>query len=607
MTAQAVPPYPYNTGFYFEPSSSFDLQFQTDDTWAHDMASAGQNPRRMTAHSSAASTVPSLSASHSIHSVASSQFNSPELCPPPNQASWNHGGLDAVSNLLALNTSYEEPAFGMEPPYFEKTLGFVGKFCILSTALAVRVADFSQDPSVLQPPLLLTPVSTTPVSAICNSSNRQRSFSPAASFASLHSTNQALLRSTTQSPYPRTPFTESPVWQTKPSQLSRRDSVASIGSVTSPANSGEVETATRGQTRCPYPDCRKVFKDLKAHLLTHQNERPEKCPITSCEFHKKGFARKYDRNRHLVTTHYKSTIVCGFCPGSGSSAEKSFNRTDVFKRHLIAVHAVEAVSANNKKRSSSAVDGSSQASGPGINGKCSTCSRCFSNAQQLFEHLDDCVLKVVTQTDPAEETNEQHLRSMEDDEDFQATMDRNVLGEMQGMSSPVSEDDWFDDVAGNSGLSGPGSIQYAGHANRNPIHHTTLDGHISKNTANGAVPRGRPGMTFSKNGKPLPVGKGRKKRKGDYPQSWGCPQEKMTMKKRVLCVFDGQRRLWKDDMMLGADQEVRMPIGNDGAYVTDLDVETLRRAEGFHGATEEQRGPWIPSNYRGWDQETVLF
>ena len=65
------------------------------------------------------------------------------------------------------------------------------------------------------------------------------------------------------------------------------------------------------------------------------------------------------------------------------------------------------------------------------------------------------------------------------------------------------------------------------------------------------------------------------------------------MKKRVLCVYDGSRRLWKDDMMLDNDFEVRMRLGDDGSYVTDLDVETVKRAEAFHNMTEEEKGPWV--------------
>lgn len=76
------------------------------------------------------------------------------------------------------------------------------------------------------------------------------------------------------------------------------------------------------------------------------------------------------------------------------------------------------------------------------------------------------------------------------------------------------------------------------------------------------------------------------------------------MKKRVLCVYDGNRRLCKDDMMLNQDFEVRvkLPSSVDGKnYVTDLDVETLKRAEAMHGATEEERGPWIPDNVLEFD------
>ena len=100
------------------------------------------------------------------------------------------------------------------------------------------------------------------------------------------------------------------------------------------------------------------------------------------------------------------------------------------------------------------------------------------------------------------------------------------------------------------------------------------------------------------NGVPLAgptSGKGNKRRK-NYPLSWGAAPEKMRMRKRVLCVFDGQRRLWKDDMMLDANHEVRIPlpgVGDGRAWVTDLDVQTLRRAEGLHNATEEEKGPWI--------------
>jgi len=151
--------------------------------------------------------------------------------------------------------------------------------------------------------------------------------------------------------------------------------------------------------RCPHPDCGKTFKDLKAHMLTHQLERPEKCPIQTCDYHIKGFARKYDKNRHTLT-HYKGTMVCGFCPGSGSAAEKSFNRADVFKRHLTAVHGVEQTPPNSRKKSGLNNGKKLIGYAPDATGKCSTCSQTFSNAQDFYEHLDDCVLNVIVPTTP---------------------------------------------------------------------------------------------------------------------------------------------------------------------------------------------------------------
>ncbi|RYP46703.1 hypothetical protein DL768_007136 [Monosporascus sp. mg162] len=143
------------------------------------------------------------------------------------------------------------------------------------------------------------------------------------------------------------------------------------------------------RNRCPHPDCGRVFKDLAAHMLTHQEERPEKCPIETCEYHTKGFARKYDKNRHALT-HYKGTMVCPFCPGPGTPYEKAFNRADVFKRHLTAVHNVEQTPPNSRKM---ILTGNMSRNGG--DAKCSICQTRFSTAQEFYEHLDDCVLNVI--------------------------------------------------------------------------------------------------------------------------------------------------------------------------------------------------------------------
>nr|OQO15365.1 hypothetical protein B0A51_17734 [Rachicladosporium sp. CCFEE 5018] len=148
--------------------------------------------------------------------------------------------------------------------------------------------------------------------------------------------------------------------------------------------------------RCPVAGCEREVQDLRSHMLTHQTQRPEKCPIPTCEYHTKGFARKYDKNRHSLT-HYKGTMVCGFCPGSGSAAEKSFNRADVFKRHLVQVHQVEQPLPNTRSYKHAR---KATTKGTGLldlerSGKCSVCEATITDAQKFYEHLDDCVLHVI--------------------------------------------------------------------------------------------------------------------------------------------------------------------------------------------------------------------
>ena len=121
-------------------------------------------------------------------------------------------------------------------------------------------------------------------------------------------------------------------------------------------------------------------------------------------------------------------MVCGFCPGSGSSSEKSFNRADVFKRHLTSVHGVEQTPPNSRKKSPGSTS-TKQASTKAhdVTGKCSTCSTTFNNAQDFYEHLDDCVLRIVQQEEPSEAINESLLRGVNDDDGVRETLDRHML------------------------------------------------------------------------------------------------------------------------------------------------------------------------------------
>lgn len=228
----------------------------------------------------------------------------------------------------------------------------------------------------------------------------------------------------------------------------RRQSNASLhsqhsGTSRKSASSYELDDETREKGMCPLPECGRVFKDLKAHMLTHQNERPEKCPITTCEYNTKGFARKYDKNRHTLT-HYKGTMVCGFCPGSGSAAEKSFNRADVFKRHLTSVHGVEQNPPNSRKKSPTGRKSFTN-SQQNLTGTCSTCSVTFANAQEFYEHLDDCVLRVVQQADPSEAINQRLLTSVAEDKEVSETLDRNGLSNSIEYTVPSYDDDEEED------------------------------------------------------------------------------------------------------------------------------------------------------------------
>ena len=321
-------------------------------------------------------------------------------------------------------------------------------------------------------------------------------------------------------------------------------------------------------------------------MLTHQLERPEKCPIVNCEYHQKGFARKYDKNRHTLT-HYKGTMVCGFCPGSGSPAEKSFNRADVFKRHLTSVHGVEQAPPNSRKRSPAASTRKLASYCEDATGKCSTCAATFVNAQDFYEHLDDCVLRVVQQEEPSEAINHRHLANISQDEEVRETMERNMVKTEESFTS-MEDLDEEDDEDEDDDEEEEDSL-----ALRTKVSRTSGP---SRAVRNGGISKpGRPrklGLTYSKGGVPL-IGRGRKKRK-DYPPSWGMSADRMQMKKRVLCVYDGQRRLWKDDLMMHNEFEVRMSLPDGKSYVTDLDVETLKRAQAFHNATEEEKGPWVP-------------
>jgi hypothetical protein len=158
-------------------------------------------------------------------------------------------------------------------------------------------------------------------------------------------------------------------------------------------NGGIQEETPFEKSRCPRPECGKLFRDLKTHLLTHQDDRPHKCPVPTCDYHIKGFARRYDRNRHAMT-HYAGTMVCNFCL-SGTAPRASFNRVDIFKRHLMLAHAVVPSSASSDSCNTKPSHKPAAVFLDDDSGKCSTCSARFESPRDFYDHLDACILRIV--------------------------------------------------------------------------------------------------------------------------------------------------------------------------------------------------------------------
>jgi len=69
----------------------------------------------------------------------------------------------------------------------------------------------------------------------------------------------------------------------------------------------------------------------------------------------------------------------------------------------------------------------------------------FANAQEFYEHLDDCVLRVVQQAEPSEAINERLLMSVVDDPAVHASMKKHGLPTTVEYDAPTSYDEEEDD------------------------------------------------------------------------------------------------------------------------------------------------------------------
>jgi len=314
--------------------------------------------------------------------------------------------------------------------------------------------------------------------------------------------------------------------------------------VTDP-DSSEFQAVEKGI--CPFPGCGKVSMDLKAHMLIHQLERPFKCLFQTCEYHLKGFVRGYDLNRHLLT-HFKGTMVCGYCGGG-------FNLVVVFKRHLISVHAVEPTPPNSRKSTSTVAKPKTLSEyGPGATGQCTNCSQIFADAQDFYQHLDACTMAVIKRY--LSRGNDATHPTVSNDREVQDAFDKHLLGTDQSPHSELEEDVDDDDEEEEK--------------EEEKLYEADDE---------------------DKKGAVSPARKGRRWRKS-YPASWGFDSEKLPMKKRVLCAYDGERRLYYSDHKPQNDEFGSR--GSSSAFagqtsVTDLDILTLQRAEAFQHASHEDQ------------------
>lgn len=365
---------------------------------------------------------PSISDSGaSVQSTISSTMGSPSIQPQQNNDWAQQQGMGMLPNIV----HHDSLAQDMFTTGFDlESIPVTDKGCV--------------DPSLIQPfsPTQFTGTQFPEAPAV--PSPRLNAYQSAPSPDQPRNFIQSPRTSTGKAPGSASPYVGNQRWQPYPAYGgSRRQSVSSNHSRHS---QGSISSDDSNKGLCPIPTCGRHVKDLKAHMLTHQNERPEKCPIPTCEYHTKGFARKYDKNRHTLT-HYKGTMVCGFCPGSGSNAEKSFNRADVFKRHLTSVHGVEQTPPNARRKSPATASSKKAYTGREVSGMCSTCSITFASAQDFYEHLDDCVLRVVQQADPSEAINEKLLSSVAEDKVVQETMEKNMLPTIVDLNGPTSFDE----------------------------------------------------------------------------------------------------------------------------------------------------------------------
>ncbi|PLB48840.1 hypothetical protein P170DRAFT_464428 [Aspergillus steynii IBT 23096] len=147
-------------------------------------------------------------------------------------------------------------------------------------------------------------------------------------------------------------------------------------------------------------------EDFNARTHAHPSGQSLRCPFVTCESRKYGYSRERDWIHHIFAhSGLGSNISCGFCPKPHGRLDR-FDSIYDLKHHLVAFHGVTKPSGYSHKSQQPGATSSASACArtthsathdSNVTGMCYVCSVCFDNAQALYQHLDDCVIRAVHQ------------------------------------------------------------------------------------------------------------------------------------------------------------------------------------------------------------------
>jgi hypothetical protein len=206
------------------------------------------------------------------------QYESPDLRAAPSNYSTASGPSASSSTMGSPNSIHghivpgPEFGLGLTPSIVNYNDYGHNEYTFQASGMDDFTLDFNPtkanpnsfvDPLILHPPYAGRPSSASHPNEASAYPPPQYPASP--SFSQL-SRSPRPVKQGSQSPYPSS-------YGSYPYPPPRRPSLVSHQSFGSEnGNFSSEESKEKG--RCTYPECGKLFKDLKAHMLTHQNERP---------------------------------------------------------------------------------------------------------------------------------------------------------------------------------------------------------------------------------------------------------------------------------------------------------------------------------------------